>query len=340
MTNERLVESDQKARIDLTTRKMECHVIYDISFVSSTASATQICRFATEAEELGFNCVWMAHDLLWDNAWVICGAIAESTSRIRVGPGIVNPYSCSLPEIAMAATSLDNLSNGRAVLGIGPGAKRLLLDGNIKQVQVIATLEKTLAYLKQALRPNSEILKVKPKRPIPIYVGCQSPRLLEHIGRWGTGALPLLTPPSYASKAYALIRGGAESAGIELRQQDLVASILISLAKDENEAAKAFAEFITAILQHLSPYQLSELGITPKEVFEILERYTREGWEMLPSKIYQLGAVGVEDCFKALNEVNKAGFTRVKVGAPLGPDRETAMKIFVKDVMEPLDTRL
>ncbi len=96
-------------------------MIFDTSFVSSSGSPLEICHLAVKAEKLGFNAVWMAHDLLSDNAWVICGAIANSTSKIMVGPGIVNPYSCSLPEIAMAAASLDNLSKGRCLLGIGPG---------------------------------------------------------------------------------------------------------------------------------------------------------------------------------------------------------------------------
>jgi len=307
-------------------------MIFDISFVSSSGSPSEICRLAAKAENLGFNSVWMAHDLLWDNAWVICGAVADSTSRIKVGPGIVNPYSCSLPEIAMAAASLDNLSDGRCVLGVGPGAKRLLLDGNIRQTQVMNTLDQTIGYLKKALKPESEILRMDLKRAIPVYVGCQSPKLLEHIGRWEVGALPLLTPPSYASKAFALIKKGAEAVRAELRQQDLVASILVSLAKDEDEAARAFADFITSILQHLSLHQLGELGISLRDVSEVVRRYPEEGWEMLPSRIYQLGAVGVEGCIKALDEVRRAGFNRAKIGAPLGPNKEMAMETFAKDV--------
>ena len=317
---------------------MVSRMIFDISFVSSSGSPIEICRLAAKAEKLGFNAVWMAHDLLSDSAWVICGAIANSSSRIKVGPGIVNPYSCSLPEIAMAATSLDNLSNGRCVLGVGPGAKRLLLDGNIKQMQVISKLEQTVGYLREALRPSSEILKINVNRAIPIYVGCQSPKLLEHIGQWRVGALPLLTPPSYASKAFASMKKGAEAAGVELRQQDLIASILVSLAKDENDAARSFADFIISILLHLSPHQLDELGISPKEAYEIVRCYPQEGWEMLPSKIYRLGAVGVENCIKALNEIAHAGFTRAKIGSPLGPNKEIAMEVFVKNVRQQLDS--
>jgi 5,10-methylenetetrahydromethanopterin reductase len=308
-------------------------MIFDTSFVSSSGSPSEICRLAVKAEALGFNAVWMAHDLLWDNAWVICGAIANSTSRVKVGPGIVNPYSCSLPEIAMAAASLDNLSNGRCMLGIGPGARRLLLDGNIRQTQVIGRLGEAVRYLKETLRPGAGILKIDMERAIPIYVGGQSPRLLEHIGRWGVGALPLLTPPSYASKAFALMKRGAEETGIELKKRDLVASLLVSLAKDENKAMKTFADFITSILRHLSPHQLHELQMSREDVAEVVRRYSEKGWETLPSKVYELGAVGVENCIKAFEEVADAEFTRAKFGGPLGPDREIALEIFAKDVV-------
>jgi 5,10-methylenetetrahydromethanopterin reductase len=307
-------------------------MIFDTSFVSSSGSPVEICRLAAKAEKLGFNAVWMAHDLLSDNAWVVCGAIANSTSKIMVGPGIVNPYSCSLPEIAMAAASLDNLSKGRCLLGIGPGAQGLLHDGNIEQVQVLCRLEEAVVYLKQALKPRSSILKIGVDRSVPIYLGCQSPRLLESIGRWELGALPMLTPPSYATKALSLIKKGAKQAGVKPREKDLVACIFVSLARDENSAAKTFADFITSVLQHLAPSQLQTLQISPKDAAEVVRRYPEEGWEMLPPEIYELGAVGVERSIKMLNEVARAGFTRAKIGSPLGPNKEIAMEIFSKEV--------
>lgn len=307
-------------------------MIFDTSFVSNSGSPLEICHLATKAEKLGFNAVWMAHDLLSDNAWVICGAIANSTARIMVGPGIVNPYSCSLPEIAMAAASLDNLSNGRCLLGIGPGARGLLHDGNVKQVQVMSKLKEAVLYLKEALKPHSRILKVDVNRSIPMYLGCQSPRLLESIGRWELGALPMLTPPSYATEALSLMKKGAEQAGVKLRKKDLVACIFVSLAKDENSATKTFADFITSVLPHLAPSQLQTLQISPKDAAELIRRYPEEGWEMLPSKIYELGAVGVERSIKTLNEVARAGFVRVKIGSPLGPNKTTAIEMFAKQV--------
>ncbi len=199
-----------------------------------------------------------------------------------------------------------------------PGARGLLHDGNIEQVQVIRRLDEAVVYLKQALRLRSSVLKIAVNRSVPIYIGCQSPRLLESIGRWELGGLPMLTPPSYATEALLLMKKGAEQARVKLREKDLIACIFVSLAKEENSAAKTFADFITSVLRHLAPSQLQMLQISPKDVAEVIRRYPEEGWEMLPSKIYKLGAVGVERSIKTLNEVARAGFTRAKIGGPLG----------------------
>jgi len=307
-------------------------VLFDVSFTSATGSPSYICSLASRSERLGFRSVWMAHDLLWDNAWVICGAIARSTSKVLLGPGIVNPYSSSLPEIAMASASLDNLSDGRCLLGIGPGARLMLEDARILQTNVISRLGEAVAYLREALKPDSKVLRTGLTRRIPLFVGCQSPRLLEHIGRWQVGALPLLTPPSYAKTAMDAIVSGAKKVGKGVRRSDLIASILVSLSRDKEAALERFAKFITSILVHLSPYQLGAAGVHQNEVTDLLRDYSEKGWTAMPEKVFKLGATDIESCTRALEEVSRAGFTRVKCGSPLGPDEKEAMNILAKKI--------
>ncbi len=308
-------------------------MIFDVSFTSATGSPLQLCDLARESEKLGFHSVWIAHDLLSDNAWVACGAIARSTSKIMVGPGIVNPYSTSLPEIAMAAATLDNLSGGRALLGIGPGAKLMLEAAGIEQTRVISRLGEAISYLGKALKPRSGILNLKLGKSIPIFLGGQSPRLLEHAGMWGVGALPLLTPPSYAETAMRAIVRGAKRAGIEVKRSELVASILVSLAKEREEALKSFAKFITSILKYLSPYQLEPAGIHATEVEDLLGTYSEKGWQALPEKVYGLGVTDVESLIRTLEQISRAGFRRVKCGSPQGPDKREALRILAKSVV-------
>ena len=305
---------------------------FDVSFVS-TCPPDQIVKFSLIAEKMGFNAVWMAHDMLWDNAWVICGAIANSTSRILVGPGIINPFSCSLPEIAMAAASLDNLSHGRCVLGIGPGAKGMLHDSGIPQNNVISRLNESIIYLKNSLNPNSNILKIDVNNEIPLYIGCQSPKLLEHVGRWGVGNLLLLSPPKYAPKALNFIKKGSELSNLPIQIDNLVASVFISLSKKTEDAEKRFGDFIISVLPHLSSYQLIESNISDSEIISIIDQYDQKGWSSLPSKIFELGAIGVESCIKTFEYLSKVGFNRIKFGSPLGPNIEESLSIFHDEIL-------
>ena len=130
-----------------------------------------------------------------------------------------------------------------------------------------------------------------------------------------------------------LMKKGAEEKGVGLRQRDLVASLLVALGNDENEAMRTFAPFIVSILRHLSPHQLKTAGIAQEEIPEIVRRYREKGWEDLPSKVYDLGVIGVEGCIDAFGQVRDAGFIHAKFGGTLGPDKELAIEIFVEKVM-------
>jgi len=308
-------------------------LLFDISFTSSSGPPSTVCSLASLGEELGFRAVWLAHDLLWDNAWVICGGIAKATSKILVGPGIVNPYSSTSAEIAMGAVTLDTLSGGRCVLGIGPGAKLMLEDGGIAQPHVIQTLGRSIEYLKRALEPGSETLRIPVIRRIPIYAGCQSPKLLEFVGRWQVGALPLLTPPSYAPIAMEALRRGFRDAGAEVPKEDLIASLFVSLSHEQTASLKSFASFIMPTLRHLSEHQLREAGVSLKELPDLNKSFSERGWEGLPQKVFKLGVTDVESCIKSIEVAQSAGFGTVKCGSPLGPDKEEAIRILAEKVL-------
>ncbi|MEM4716981.1 MAG: hypothetical protein QW777_06750, partial [Candidatus Caldarchaeum sp.] len=57
------------------------------------------------------------------------------------------------------------------------------------------------------------------------------------------------------------------------------------------------------------------------------------GWEALPSRIYELGAVGVEDVIRKIEALEKVGFTRIKIGSPLGRDLEKTLELLASDVL-------
>lgn len=308
-------------------------MLFDITFSSHTGTPREMIDLAIIAERLGYNGIWVTHDPLWDNSWVLCGAIGHATNRIEIGPGIVNPYSSTTTEIAMATATLSNLIGSRAVLGFGPGSKKMLEDCGLSHTDLFDTMDRSVSYLKRALNPRTSDLRIRPLNHVPIFIGCQSPKLLERVGMWDVGGLILLTPPAYARQALGFIEAGAKRVGKSLDKSKIVAAFLSLIHKDEQEARRQFAPFLTFIIKYLSKHQLESASITPKDVKEILHRYNEKGWESLPDKVFELGVVGLERCFKVIEELEKLGFRRVKLGTPLGGNKEEAIHLFAKEVM-------
>jgi alkanesulfonate monooxygenase SsuD/methylene tetrahydromethanopterin reductase-like flavin-dependent oxidoreductase (luciferase family) len=78
-----------------------------------------ILHVATRAEELGYTAFFLAEGWGYDLS-VLLAEVALTTSRIRLGSGVINVRGRSAGTIAMLAAGLDELSGGRFVLGSGP----------------------------------------------------------------------------------------------------------------------------------------------------------------------------------------------------------------------------
>ena len=74
---------------------------------------------AQAAEHLGFHSFWVPEDYVFPGAFSSGAAIATATSRIKIGTGVINPHTRHPVLIAMELAALDQLSGGRAILGLG-----------------------------------------------------------------------------------------------------------------------------------------------------------------------------------------------------------------------------
>src|SRR3712207_6421924 len=86
--------------------------------------ADVVLHLASRAEALGYDSFLLAEGWGHD-AGALLGAIAARTERIRLGTGVLNVWGRSPAAIAMLATSLDAVSGGRFVLGLGAGSPQL-----------------------------------------------------------------------------------------------------------------------------------------------------------------------------------------------------------------------
>ncbi|HXW78593.1 MAG TPA: LLM class flavin-dependent oxidoreductase, partial [Acidimicrobiales bacterium] len=112
--------------------------------VNNDFAVSALVDLAMAAEEAGFDQLWVSHDLFLRSAPVLLAAAATATQRIKLGTGVLNPYSAHPVELAMHAATLQELSGGRAMLGLAAGAAEFLERAGVRQ-------RAPLRYTRQAI---------------------------------------------------------------------------------------------------------------------------------------------------------------------------------------------
>ncbi|HUK64196.1 MAG TPA: LLM class flavin-dependent oxidoreductase, partial [Dongiaceae bacterium] len=170
-----------------------------------------LCR---EAEATGFDWLGVADSQsVFHELYVALTLAALDTSRIRLGPLVTNPQTRHLVVTASAIASLDELSGGRAALGIGSGDSAIYTLG--APPATVAGLEDAIGTLRQltsgeAVRRGGRIWQVhRARRRVPIYLAAEGPRTLELAGRIADGVIVGLglTPEVIALSLQAIERG-------------------------------------------------------------------------------------------------------------------------------------
>src|SRR5262245_43071805 len=154
------------------------------------------------AEDLGYESAWVAEGHGGDQ-FAILAACAVATSRIRLGTSISSVFVRSAPTIAMAAATVDHLSGGRFVLGLGSSHRvQVEPEHGVPFDQPVARLRETVEVVRALLRDGSvsyrgTVLAIErfdlwftPRRQeIPIYLAALFPPLLEASGEIAQGVL-------------------------------------------------------------------------------------------------------------------------------------------------------
>jgi probable F420-dependent oxidoreductase len=206
-----------------------------INLSTSAAVGTDPAADAVRAEELGYDFVCVSDHLHGTHpsyeTWTMLTWMAAATSTIHVVSNVLGlPYR-SPAVLAKMAESLDRLSGGRLVIGLGAGGwdaefsafglpvrtPKEKVDGLEDALQILRGLwrEPTFTFHGPVYSVEDAELEPKPDRPVPVWVGGFGPRSLRVIGRLADGWLPSMpvVPPEEVSAKRAVIQVAAESAG-------------------------------------------------------------------------------------------------------------------------------
>jgi 5,10-methylenetetrahydromethanopterin reductase len=237
--------------------------VKEFGLALETSPATEILRCARLAETAGFGSLWVLEDPFFRGAFSLATAVACQTESCRIGISVVNPYTRHPGLIAMEFATLDEISGGRAVLGIGAGTRFWIQDqlhlgwerpGRAirETVELIRGLLRgeQLTYSGEIFRLTDAVLHFSPPRSHPpIHLGVTGPKNLQLAGAIADGViLSTMSGPEYVRFAREQLRLGAERAGRTLEGFEVSAILPISISEDEKEAREAVKPLLAVLL--------------------------------------------------------------------------------------------
>jgi 5,10-methylenetetrahydromethanopterin reductase len=175
-----------------------------------------MARLARAAEEAGVDSVWVAETPFARDAFVALAAIAAATERVELGTAIVNPYSRHPAQLASAFATLDEVSDGRAVCGLGVGVRDQLARLGYDVSRPLRAARESIEILRDLLARETVTLEgekfqiadgrlgFRPPRPaIPIYLAATGPKMCELAGRIADGIYLPCAPRELLERAIA-----------------------------------------------------------------------------------------------------------------------------------------
>jgi probable F420-dependent oxidoreductase len=196
------------------------------------------------AERHGFEYAWTYDShVLWQESIPLLGYAAHETSKIKLGHFVTNPGTREPTVLASAYATLQDLTDGRMVMGIGRGdsARRYIGQQPVK----VAEFERACAMVRDFMNGrevlwNDKELQLKWVRPelpeIPMWIAGYGPKALGVAGRVGDGVIIQLADPEIIQWIMSTARQAAEEAG---RDPDLLKCIVGAPAHVTDDIADA-----------------------------------------------------------------------------------------------------
>ena len=209
---------------------------------SGGPSPAEIVDCIALAESLGYESAWVAEGHGGDQ-FAILAAAAARTSRIRLGTSITSVFVRTAPTIAMAAASVDDISGGRFILGIGSSHKvQVEAEHGVSYAKPLTRVRETVAVIRDLLRDGrvqfrGETVKIErfdlwfaPRRPPPpVYVSAVFPKMIALCGEIADGIMLTRSTLDTAAGVREQLAEGARRAGRD-PSNIVVSSLLPTMA--------------------------------------------------------------------------------------------------------------
>jgi coenzyme F420-dependent glucose-6-phosphate dehydrogenase len=309
----------------------------------------ELLHYGVLAEEVGFDSVFVSDHLQpWRHdgghapfamSWL--GALGASTERIVIGTSVLTPTFRYHPAIvAQAFATLGCLFPDRVVLGMGTGESMNEVplgiewpDGKERfarfreAVSLIRRLwsEERVTFEGEYYRTEKATIYDRPERPVPIYLAGSGPAATRYAGRAGDGYITTSgkAPELYTDTLLPAVREGAEKAGRDIADLDLMIEVKVSFDHDR-DAAMAATQFWGAL--GLSAEQKSGVE-DPVEMQRLADELSIEQ----TAKRF-IVSTDPDEHVEKIKTYLDLGFNHLVFHAP-GPDQEKFLRLYGDEIL-------
>jgi F420-dependent oxidoreductase-like protein len=268
-------------------------------------TAEQQLDLVKEAESVGFDSVWAAEAYGSDAATVLAW-ISGQTERIRIGSAIFQIPGRTPAMTAMTAATLDHLSNGRMIIGLGTSGPQVAegwhgqrFPKQLKRTrEYVEILRKALARERLEYEGEQYTLPL-PDGPgkalklmigtvqerIPIYIAAIGPKNTQLTGEIADGWMPTFFSPEHVGEFKELLEEGATRGGRDLNGFDIAPNVNVCIDDDVDKARDVMRPFLALYV--------GGMGSREQNFYNALVR--RYGFEEAAEEVQDLYLAGKKD---------------------------------------------
>ena len=314
-------------------------------YLQDAHSLQDAIKYVQYAEQRGFEAVWQAESRLVRDAIVPMAAFAATTSRIKIGSGVINNWTRNTAVIAATFLTLDDLAQDRIICGIGAWWDPLAQKVGINRTKPLLAMRETVVTVRallarQRVTFHGEFVNLddieldvvhgrKEPRHVPIYIGATGPQMMALTGEIADGAvLNYLVAPKYNEAALHQLEIGARKAGRSLDDIDRPQLVVCSVDEDRRKALDGARKLVTQYLGQ-QPHIMKASGVRQElldEIGQVLtwpatEEQIEEAMRLVPDDVVQLiTASGTPDEVKSKVREYIANGATCPILYPLGDD--------------------
>ena len=283
-------------------------------------------KIAQYAESKGFEAVWQAESRLVRDAIVPMAAVAATTSKLKVGSGVINNWTRNIGLLAATFLTLDDLAPNRVICGIGAWWDPLAKNVGIERRKPLLAMRETVEVMRRLLNMENvtfhgefhhvtgiELDVVHGRREprnIPIMIGATGDQMMELTGEISDGCvLNYCVPPEYNDRALELLDKGAKKAGRRVDDLDRPQLVVCSVNNDRKKAIEDAKVLLTQYLAQ-QPHIAKASGVSQDVVTKVQSIL---GWPATKEQIHEAMQFVPDDFVLKISATGTPDEVRAKV---------------------------